>query len=665
MATFDAAKKAEILSGLASLSTLVAQTDVVAAPPAPAPAPSPAPTPAPAGGTGFAVRPFLFRADEARLRASIAAGDPEAVGSASNVDGQPQGFLTRMNAIYTNPGQTSLHWVAMAAWLQGNATMARSVRDQVMSIVNATPNGVTGHGSDFQHHEDTILRIAASTDLCFSQFSASDLVTVASYINGTCDNWVREKNTFWPGDAPFNNYWQNGFLGMVAAGICTEGFNPRAAEWRSLTQTMAQQYAQACVNGYSGPVQTEGHYYAQHVQHAIWGMYLFDRAMGTSLLAATRFDAAEHLQLQMYQQRSHLVNFFHVGSEANDVAAPHGFLTYPYWHQLAVLAESAGQTQRAAEAKAMLSYVMPRATWYQFSKAPYAFYWNIRRIASQPLTAKSDLMYAAPTPGAGLVGVRSAWQPGAEARSALMFATQFGGGQGAHWSHSNADAPGFQWDANGEWLVTDPGFFHSSGILGEAGSTYRGSIANIVFLAGVESNYSGGQPRVVFAEDNRSASVPHQYVQINAQPYWTTCSVNRREYVWLDDLRAAVVFDRIIGGTARSWRIHTQTAPVVSSASASVQTAGGRTMTVRNLLPAGGWAVDDLLAAGVTTRQCYRLRQDDGTDDYRSLKVLDVGGRVVSASMSAGPGYVQAELLIGGATRSVRFFDDGSHALVA
>ena len=59
-----------------------------------------------------------------------------------------------------------------------------------------------------------------------------------------------------------------------------------------------------------------------------------------------------------------------------------------------------------------------------------------------------------------------------------------------------------------------------------------------------------------------------------------------------------------------------------------------------------------------------RLEQVGTSNDWRSLKVLDVGGRVSAATLSSGAGYLQADMPINSVARSVRFFDDGSHATV-
>lgn len=610
----------------------------------------------PVSGGQFSARPYLFKADEVRLRASIAANDPEATGSAANNVGQPIGFLSLAQAAHASRSSYSdvPTWhIALAGWLLNNTAMQQRARDEAMAIVAAAPSGDSGRGDVFQHVEDRLLNVAAVADLAYSQFSAAQLTQVANFVNGTLSNWNTQNRTFWPNDESLNNYWQNGFLAHVVGGVATQGFNPQAAAWRTTTEAMARNFIDRTTVGWSGPVQSEGHYYAGYVNNAFWALELYDAALGTSLLAQSRFSPAAHLDLLMYQTRPHLLHFFEVGSEANDSAAPHTFLSVLYWHHLISSGRSTAQAQHA---KAILNHAMASTLTPRWAKAFANFYWSIRSVPTVTLAAKTDRMYAAPTPGAGLIGVRSTAGFQTNARAALMFATHFGGG--AAYSHANPDAPGFQWADGADWLVTDPEYFNSSGIMAEAGSANLSDVSNMVTLEGYKSNTSGSQPQIVYAEDNNTATVPHFYTQINAQPYWNMTSTYRRDYVWLDDLRVVLVWDRIVGTPAKKWRLHVPAAVTVNGSVASY-TVNGKAVRVHNLMASsnGAWTAASTLGV-------WRLSQDDAANDYRSIKVLDVGGRVSAATLSTGSGWYQANLTINGTARTVRFYDDGTHVVV-
>ncbi len=604
----------------------------------------------------FAARPYLFKADEVRLRAMISAGDPEATGTSSNNIGQPIGFLSLAQAAHANRGDYAdvPTWhIALAGWLLNNTAMLQRARDEALAIVATAPSGDSGTGDVFQHVEDRILNVAAVADLAYGQFSATQLTQVANFVNGTLSNWDRQNVAFWPNDEPFNNYWQNGFLAHVVGGIATQGFNPQAATWRAGAESMASKFVNRATVGWSGPVQSEGHYYAGYVNHAFWAMELYDAALGTSYLAQSKFSPGAQLDLLMYQTRPHLLNFFEVGSEANDSAAPHTFLSVLYWHHLI---SSGRSTAQAQQAKAILSYAMSNTLTPRWAKAFANFYWSIRSVPTVTLSAKADRLYAAPTPGAGLIGVRSSAGFQTNARAALMFATHFGGG--AAYSHANPDAPGFQWGDGADWLVTDPEYFNNSGIMAEAGSANLSDVSNIVTLDGHKQNPKGIQPRIVRAEDNRAAAPPHFYVQIDAQAYWNMTSTYRRDYVWLDDLRVVLVWDRIVGPPAKRWRLHIPSEPQVGGASLRYD-VGSTSVVITDLLAPDSrpWQVERVLGV-------WRVSQSDPSSNYRSLKLLDLGGRVQVASVSRGSGWYEAALALDGRKLLVRFFEDGGHATV-
>uniref|UniRef100_UPI00374DCBBA hypothetical protein n=1 Tax=Rhodoferax sp. TaxID=50421 RepID=UPI00374DCBBA len=613
----------------------------------------------------FSSRPYLFKAAEARLRASIAANDPEATGSASNNTGVPVGFLTLAKAALANRSSyddVPTWQLAFAGWLLGDVAMMQKARDEAMAIVSAAPGGDNDSSHNFQHVEDRLLTVAATADLAYSQYSASQLAQVATWVNGTMDNWNSKNLNYWPFDEALNNYWQNGFEAHAIAGIATEGFNSRAAEWRTKTVSMAARFTAATTGAnWSGPVQTEGHYYSAYVGHALWAMQLYDGAMGTSLVADSKISIANQLDLVMYQTRPHLTSFFEVGSEAARSTAPYTQITIDYWHQLITAAPFSPQAQVA---KTILATALANSDnfWARADKGFINFYWNLRNVSGAALSSKTDRMFVAPTPGAGLIGLRSSAGFQTTARASLMFANKFT--SQAAYSHSNPDAPGFQWASGTDWLVTDPEFYANSGILAEGGSGVFSDVSNIVTLASQKSNESGSFPLIRYAEDNATASVPHYYTQIDAQPYWSSASVYRREYVWLDDLQVVVIFDRIVGGGAKTWRLHVPGSPSINGANASYS-INGKTVTVRNLYATAGgsWASANLNGS-LTQSDVWRLTQTDASDDYRSLKVLDVGNRVSAATLVSGAGYLEAQITVNGTARTIRFFDNGTHASV-
>jgi hypothetical protein len=502
--------------------------------------------------------------------------------------------------------------------------------------------------------------------MAFSKFSSADLAKVATWVNGTLTNWNSKNLSFWPFDDPLNNYWQNGFLAHVIGGIATEGFNntgpATAATWRTKAEQMATKFKTATTSpNWTGPVQSEGHYYSGYVSHALWAMELYDAAVDTTFVADSSFSFENQLDLVMFETRPQLTRFFSVGSEANNSLATHTGVSLSYWHHLV---NSGRYTQQAQHAKSLLAVAEADNAnfWSRNDKGFASFYWNVRRVSALPLTTKTDRLMTTPSPGAGLIGIRSTAGFQTSARAALVFANQFNFDPA--YSHSNPDAPGFQWVSGSDWLVTDPDYYDNSGILAEAGQGNYSDLSNIVTLAGQQYNGSGGQPVINFALDNTAQTVPHYYVQIDAQPYWTSASVYRRDYVWLDDLQVVVIFDRIVGTPAKKWRLHVPALPTINGNTASY-TIGTKTVTVRDLLATGNgaWVVENLNPS-ITQNDVWRLSQDDASNDYRSLKVLDVGGRVSSATLTTGAGFFQANLQVGGVAMAVRFFDDGTQALV-
>lgn len=606
--------------------------------------------------TPFSSRPYLLKSIESRLKASVSSGQAIAVGSG--------GFLDRVKTAVSSGSEVPNFYVALAGMAEGNASLLKTAHDRVMALVNANPAGDSGRGTNFKDVDYRMFETAAVVDMAYSQFTTDELTRVATWVNGTLDNWNYQNKTFWPFDDSFNNYWQNGFLGHVIAGIATQGFNPRAAEWRATAGKMYENFKAASAK-WSGPIQAEGNYYSSYVSQVLWAMELHDGAMGTTWVAGSKLNAADYLDFLMFQLRPNLKNYFVVGSQPSEATAPFTHSTIWYWQHLI---HSAAGTNQARYAKAILDPVLVESfAMSRLHKSFVQFYWNTSGLATADPATNPSRMYVAPTPGAGLIGLRSSAGFRTDATAVVMFANTNGdggrAGEPARWSHGNPDAPGFQWASGADWLVTDPDFYSRNGLLAEAGSAYLSDLSNIVTLAGVKENGSVGSfPLIKHAENNTSAAVPHFYTQIDAQPYWNMTSTYRREYVWLDDLQVVVIADRIVGSQAKTWRLHVPAAPVISGNTATY-TINGKQVRVRDLTNNGAWSSVNLNGS-VTVSNVWRLSQTASATDYTSVKVLDVGGRAVSATLTSGAGYVQANVNIGGINRTVRFYADGSHALV-
>lgn len=605
-------------------------------------------------------RPFLFKADEARLKASISDGDPEAIGSGSNNGGQPLGFITLMEGALENRSYYSdipTFQIAFAGWLTDNAEMLQLARDEVMTLVNADPDGDQGHGSHFQHVESRMLKVAATADLAFDHFSGEELELVASWVNGTLDNWNAANLAFWPFDEPKNNYWQNGFLAHVVAAIATEGFNPRADEWKLAAERMAARWVEGTsAPEWQGPVQSEGHYYSAYVGHALWAMQLYDAAEGTDYLQQSGFNAEEYLDLLMYQTRPHLKHFFEVGSEANASDARHTGLAFRFWHQL--IHAAGANSEQAQLVKSILQVADDEdATFIGRNVRGFTnFYWNIGGFTAAPLDTKSERLFVAPTPGAGLIGVRSSLGFQVDACAALMFANNFG--VAPEYSHGNPDAPGFQWACGDDWIVTDPEFFHNSGILAEAGSGVLSDVSNIVTLDAQKANNNGDFPTIRHAEDKRDQATPHFYVQIDAQPYWTDADHYVRDYVWLgEDLKALLIFDRVDSESTKKWRLHLPVEAQIDGAEVNY-VVDGKAVRVRDL-SAGSWQQENLTDS-ITSGDVWRIYQNLAVGDYRSVKVLDIDNTIQEAALEIDGNEYRVTVVIDGEELLIRFHADGA-----
>ncbi|MGY0196281.1 hypothetical protein ACWA7J_14550 [Leptothrix sp. BB-4] len=626
------------------------------------------------GQTGFTARPYLFKPDEARLRASRAARDPEAIGATSNDRGRPIGFLSlAAEALVRRRDLDDLPtWhLAVAGWIDERPALVDLALREALQIVLDAPGGDRGRSDRFQHVEARMFDVAATIDLALAvspeRVSPAQLRLAAAWVNGTLENWNRENRAYWPLDNPLNNYWHNGFLAHAVAGLASEGWNPQASTWRARFVEMARRYAEATTPPrWHGPVQSEGHYYGAYVSHALWAMALHDAVLGTRLIDEAQVSWTEQIKLVLYQLRPHLQQFFLVGSEASDSTAPHTPVT---WSHALQLVHAARGTPEAALARQVLLRVDAEQTLPRAERAWSGYYWNLQRGHEGVSPAQLPSLFVAPTPGAGLIGLRSkaGFEPRDDARAALVFANRFDSSPA--WSHANPDAPGFQWAVGSDWLVTDPEQAGRSGILGEAGGRAQSDISNIVTLDGQRSSERGGHPRILRAEALDAAAGACHVVQVDAQPYWTAASVYRRDYVWLDDLRSVLVFDRISSPMARTWRLHLPVEPVIGGSTATCR-IGRRSLQVHDLMPVEGqpWQAVNL-AGQLTEREVWRLSRTEPRaglrPDYRALVLCSLDGHARPAGLQSVDGTHEVRLMLGAKEIVVRLHDDGRRPVIA
>jgi hypothetical protein len=635
-------------------------------------------------GIGFAARPYFFQADATRLADSITNNEPQATGSASNSIGQPLGFITMMNATLANrAANDDIDWwnLAVGGWLKGDNAMMDMAKDECLAWVRANPDG-TPLGSmpdtsdTHQHIEGLMLLTAGVVDCCYSRFTSGERAEVATYVNGALAESLIQLNTNWPRFTDsHNNYFQNQILARAIAGLCGEGWNASAGAHRTQFEAWAAiAVTQYTAPTYTGPQITEGHYYSAYTAHLFWAFRQYDAVMGSNYMAQLSFTPNDMLGLALHQLRPHNGLFFSTGSEAANAAAPFHGVQWNLWHQCIFLSPN---TTEAKVAKTILqsSAVSTEAnnSWSRSSKAFGQFYWPFTGTTAGALALKTDRRLALPTPGGAMTHLRSTAGWAGTGRAALVFhhSVVWDGDNARYpgYSHANVDQPGFQWAQSNQWLVLDPeasGGGGISGVDGElGGSTVLSDISNIITLASAKYTGSLDYPVTTHNEDNTGAAIPHYYLNIDAQPYWTMCTIYRRQYVWLDDLQVLVMHDRVAtsGANTKTFRLHMLGTTTVASGVATTTTPGGLTVKVRDLYMTSGGAMS---AAAVTAYgSTYRITQTDAGNDIRSLKVLDVGNRVSAASLSSGAGYLQADMTINGSSVAVRFFDDGSHATVS
>lgn len=696
-------------------------------------------------------RPYFFQQDSARLLASIAASEPQATGSASNSTGQPLGFITAMTAKLATPASwTDIDdcYMAPAGWLTANSSMRAVAKSACLALVRRIASPIIS-GDEYQHIEDMMLRTAMVVDACYADFSGSERTEVSTWINDVLNYAESQRTTFWPlANSPHNNYWQNHFLALSIAGLCGEGWLANVSTtWRPKFETWAAiVVTQYTSPDYTGPQITEGHYYSAYTYGMLWALRQYDAVMGTTYTSQLSFGPVDALNLALFQVRPHNGLFFSIGSEAANAIAPFHGVQWRLWHQLIMLSGPSNATAGVAFTMLGSTEVTSEANnfWSRSAKAWDNFYWRIYGTTPAALSTKSDRRLVLPSPGGAQTYLRSSqgWSTSATRRAAVVFHSRVvwasGNSRYPDYSHAHVDIPGFQWAQDTDWLVLDPeasGGGGISGIDGElGGSSVLSDISNIVTLASAKYTSSTAYPTTTHNEDNTGAAIPHYYLNIDASPYWTMCTVYRRQYVWLDDMQVCVLWDRVAtsGADTKTLRMHVMGLPVVASGVATTTTPGSQTVKVRDLYSTTGnamtrlclgssgtltsgttnsltdstkaWITNELVGytviydvsgsgtfgtiasniattvtisgswtaptAGMTYRLgpyagASRITQVDAANDFRSLKVLDVGGRVSAATLSSGAGYLQADMTINGVSRSVRMFDDGSHATVS
>jgi hypothetical protein len=635
-------------------------------------------------GIGFVARPYFFQVDAERLQALVSSNVTEWGGTSSNNVGQPIGYNTLMAATLANRASNDdiPTWqLAIGGWLANNATMRQRARTETLAIVRAKPSGSPLSGDEYQHIEDIIMNVALVVDCCYNEFSAGERAECATYVNGAMTYAEQQNDSFWPYDSVHNNYWQNRFLASAIAGLSGEGWMSQAANWRSNTVQMANLIL-STTGGYNlpfwqGPQISEGSYYSTYTVNMMWGMRQYDSVMGTNWINSISFTANQMLEMYLFLLRPHLNRFFSVGSEAADASASWHGQKWQLIYAMMFMTNDINNTN-VRLAKAIMANTAVTGSgnfWARSDKAFKMLYFYAGNVTASALTAKSERRMVLPVPGGGLTMLRSTdgWNvASANPRRAMVIfshKTDWTSSLSPGWSHANPDSPGFQWGQNNSFAVVDCEYDGNSGVRMEAGNSDGGLFSNIVIINGQGSADSANSPIPYFNEDNTGVAVPHYYVAINAQPYWTNTSIYRRQYVVLDDLQVVVIHDRIVGTGSKTWRLHLDGSTSVTSGTATCTTTDSSyTLRVRDLYSTSGGAMSASNLNGTQgsaiTRNIYRLLQTDAATDFRSLKVMDVGNRVSTATLVSGTGYLQANLTINGIDRTVRFYDDTTHAEV-
>lgn len=649
-----------------------------------------------APGGGFVSRPYLYQNDKTRLLASMTANDAEAFGSTSNAFNTPMAFITLMENAYVSAGRGSYPitgsfndistWqLAFAGWLKqefagnGNAMMDVA-KNECLAFVAAHNGSPIISGDEYQHIEDIMRTTAMVVDCCYDRFSAGERSTVATWVNDCMTYAGTQNRNFWPSvgypsdeEAVNNNYHQNHLLALAIAGICSEGWNASASTWRTKFEDWAGKYV-AYYNGatWTGAQVSEGRYYAQYVRHALWAMQLYDSVMGTAYetdLGAAGPSSARQLNLGLYHLQPNLNQNFHDGSEANDTGAHLNTTGF------GALSHHAARNPSSTDARVMKTILQDTDlsatySWARSIKGFENFYWNLRPISALAVTSKTDRKLSLPSPGGARVFLRSAssWGGASTDRACVMFFSRLNWADESGFSHANPDSPGFQWSQGADKIACDVEQDGPSGIAHEAGSSTGSAWGNYVGLNSAANPPSSGDPVILYDEDNTGSGVSHYYQSVNAQPQWTNATTYRRQYVWLDDLQVLCVHDRVVtsGSDTKTWRLHTMSGTPSVAGSEATWTTGSTSIRVRDLYTTDGTSMtgDDVTDANSGT-SVRRLSQTGTSNDWRSLKVIDINSRCSAASLSSGSGYLQADMTINGASRSVQFFDDGSHVVVS
>ncbi|MGY0196278.1 hypothetical protein ACWA7J_14535 [Leptothrix sp. BB-4] len=513
--------------------------------------------------------------------------------------------------------------------------------------------------------EDVLL----TQDWCHAQVSATQKARWSDYAARGVDRMWSDNDTTWPFDDPHNNYWYNDLEGTLLAGVVTEGDHPRAAEFRRL-------FASKFVNvmapawrapAWAGPGGKEGSHYDKW-HRRVWKLFGWWRdATGQDLFARITPQIPEQLNFWMHQitpGRNHLYQW---GDEAQDST---GTLNNAGRELMLTMIGLAPGSVEASHAQDLLA----NSAWADFDRRadrPLNFLLKASGVTPRAISAKPDLYLYTEPRYAGKAFIRSSWDTGA---SGLSYSYRARWGNAS--DHDHVDKPGFQWFANGEFVVIDPGFYSASGLPGRANQA-GAQVANIVRLAGIDADTETQSPpvmRAAIAPANAATCTAgaldcFYYHAIDATTIWPQATLYRRDYLHFGP-DVLIVFDHVStpGAIDKSWQINTTALPAVAGNQATVTTAAN-TLRVANLWPTTATAaVRDWRTsptAGETYSGGFRLSYTDSASDGWSLKVLDIGKpaaavNLAGSSCARAGNTLSCTIVVHGQTRRITYPADAS-----
>lgn len=513
-------------------------------------------------------------------------------------------------------------------------------------------------GERFLRAADILQNVLLTYDWCHSRTSPSQRSAWSAYANGGIDRLWRSNDTFWPFDDAHNNYWYSFLEATMLVALVTADSNPRASEFLALTRSKLEKVflPQWSPPRWSGGGGKEGtHYDKWH--RRLWRTLAWWRdATGEDYFSRIGATIPEQINYWMHQLTPDRNHLFQWGDEAADSTGVLGgtgrllFLT---------LIDLAPSSLEARQAKDLLDH-SPWSAFDRRADRPWDFLLAPRDTEPSPIEDKADLYLHTPAVGSGKTFIRSSWSKDASAVSYSYRARL-----GPSGSHDHVDKPGFQWFANGEFVVIDPNYYSRSGIVG---TSHGGGaqVANMVRVEGMDSDSeSATPPKVLHAWDRSQHIVPFYYHSLDMRSIWPRTKSYRRDYVFIPP-NGMVVFDRISAAGPKVWQVNTTAAPVVTGAVAEVRTARNR-LRVRNLLPGDeivsvqNWA--KIAATDTEFSGGFRLSFTDKSADSVSVKVLDLGSAIDAASCRKTSIGASCSLSVGGKRLSIDFVEDERGAL--